>query len=99
MDWVKTVGVTGSALYGIEKMLKVWRMWRAMSKPRPQGVTIYNGEYAALSESIQNLQVRIDQQSASIQTHFATVKKSSASLHRRLATLEQRVSRLIDRPA
>ena len=82
MDWVKTIAIVGSAVYGVEKMLKVFRLWRATAKDlRRPGLTIRNGEYLSLLETLGRIESRQDHTAISIR-----------AVEMRVGNLEKRLS-------
>lgn len=82
MDAVKAVAVTSSVLLGIRTMLDIFRKLRVAMKPKPEGVTIVNGEYRTLMHSIQQIHSRQD-------AH----QRATEHLVLRIDGLEQRLSR------
>jgi hypothetical protein len=81
VDVVKSVAIVGSAVYAVEKMLRVFRLWRATSKPEKPGLTIRNGEYLQLVESLGRIEMRED--------HAAMALKA---VERRVAMIEERLA-------
>ena len=59
MDWVKAIAVAGSAAYGVEKMLKVFRLWKQAGQAE-RGVTVKNGDYVSLLKTLGRIETRID---------------------------------------
>ena len=63
VDWIKVIAVAGSTLYGVEKMLKVFKLWKIASngaKSAVEGITIRNGEYRSMLATLGRIERRID---------------------------------------
>lgn len=62
MDYVKAIAVAGSAAYGVEKMLKVFRLWKQANRGEKaaMGLTVKNGEYVSLLQTLGRIERRID---------------------------------------
>ena len=63
VDWIKVLAVAGSTLYGVEKMLKVFRLWKIASKggqAAAEGITIKNGEYNSVIKTLGRIERRLD---------------------------------------
>lgn len=61
MDWVKAVAIAGSSAYGVEKILRAFKVWKAMyGNASTKGVTVYNGEYSRLLKTLGRIEGRID---------------------------------------
>lgn len=85
VDVVKAVAVTSSVLLGVRTMLDIYRKVRIAMRPKPEGVTIVNGEYRALLKSIQGVMERQD-------AHKKALDVGLAHLGSRIDGLEQRLS-------
>ena len=90
MDWVKIGAVTVAVGTGLEKMLKVFRHVRSMSRAEA-GLTVKNGEYHALRadldqikhaaadlEHIKQAAARTEALYAAIQIDVAIIKTATA---------------------
>ncbi len=84
MDWVKAIAVAGSAAYGVEKMLKVFRLWKQAGQAE-RGVTVKNGDYLSLLRTLGRIEKRIDGMHSSIE-------KRIEGLHTRVENIETRLS-------
>ncbi len=60
VDPAKVVAVGVGVLGGIQGMLKIYRLLRRAVNKAPAGVTIMNGEYKSLLNSIQEIHLRQD---------------------------------------
>lgn len=86
MDAVKAVAVTSSVLLGIRTMLDIFRKVRIAMKPKPEGVTLFNGEYRALLHSIQGVQERQDAHKKAMDVGMTHLGSRIDGLERRLST-------------
>ena len=83
MDWVKTVAVAGSSAYAIEKMLKVFRLWKQTSR-ESKGLTVKNGEYKDMVSTLGRIEARIDRLVQEETTAFRHIRQRLTSLETRL---------------
>jgi len=62
VDWVKIAAVLTAGAAGIEKMLKVYRLWKAAGHAQTAaiGLTVKNGEYTSLIKTLGRIESRID---------------------------------------
>jgi hypothetical protein len=70
VDWVKTIAVAGAAAAGVEKVLKVYRIWRAANhvQTAAMGLTVKNGEYNQLLKTLGRIEKRLDAHSQRLET-------------------------------
>lgn len=62
IDWVKAIAIAGSTFYGMEKMMKVFRLWKVAQHKEisDMGLTVKNGEYRSLLKTLGRIEGRID---------------------------------------
>lgn len=63
-DWVKMIAVGSSLLFSLEKVLKLMKViWWPPAKHHPGaggGITVHNGEYEGLVNTLGRIEKRID---------------------------------------
>ena len=62
IDWVKVAAVLTAGAAGVEKMLKVFRIWKASNhaETAAMGLTVKNGEYKSLLKTLGRIEGRLD---------------------------------------
>ena len=88
-DW-KWLGVVSALLTGITKAVKFFRAVRLAQRPVQPGVTVHNGEFKVLMETIARIDRRSEHGFNALRAEVSGVKAHLESVDTRLDNLEQR---------
>ncbi len=88
IDWVKDTAILVSVATGIEKMMKLYRLWKAANhgQTAAMGLTVKNGEYQALVKTLGRIEKRVDETKREMRGGQAVLSQRIESIEQRLST-------------